>query len=468
MKLTSPLFLSFSFFAFIFLMVSHEPLLIIFGWTTAAMAVHFLWPPGATVILLMPLSYQWLQVNLRAIEATFANVPINEISYHGADLVQGTAYGNAALVALILGIRLAIGRRNFVLASELSTSLLEADRNTIRQIALIMLVIGHIATILAPGAGGMAQLFYALGAIRLSAVFLLITAAYCIPAMRPFATLVFLLEIALGFGGFFADYRETLIVGIFAIVASRLKIQLSMFLPLAAALALGIVIASFWSYIKPEYRHFVGGGTGLQVITRPLSERVDFLNRAFSDFGAAEFIIGVDRLIHRLGYVDFLSHTLSYVPASVPHEHGARTLAAVTHVFTPRFLFPNKPALVNDTIVTAYYTGLPLSRHPGTSISIGYVGELYIDFGLFGGIVAMLVLGVILGILIRVIWRQERIPLYASVSLAIIPLSRLLSFEIALIKLVGAFIFAAVLIIFTLYLFRRKKNVKARRVVHVA
>ena len=43
------------------------------------------------------------------------------------------------------------------------------------------------------------------------------------------------------------------------------------------------------------------------------------------------------------------------------------------------------------------YTGLPLPTGPGVSISIGYAGELYIDFGVLGMMAGMGILGFFYG-----------------------------------------------------------------------
>jgi hypothetical protein len=73
------------------------------------------------------------------------------------------------------------------------------------------------------------------------------------------------------------------------------------------------------------------------------------------------------------------------------------TMAAITHILVPRLFVPDKADLPNDTAVTMAYTGLPLPLGAGVSISIGYAGELYIDFGLFGMMACMGVLGFLYG-----------------------------------------------------------------------
>ena len=104
--------------------------------------------------------------------------------------------------------------------------------------------------------------------------------------------------------------------------------------------------------------------------------------------------IGFDRLAQRWGYVDFLAATMRNVPAHVPYENGALIGAAVMHVIEPRLLFPDKPRL-DDNQLTAKYAGFRLDARTssGTSVGLGYVAELYIDFGVPGTIVVMFVLG---------------------------------------------------------------------------
>ena len=65
----------------------------------------------------------------------------------------------------------------------------------------------------------------------------------------------------------------------------------------------------------------------------------------------------------------------------MPHENGALWLDAITRPFMPRLFFPSKTA-INDSERTNYYTGLAVAgAEEGTSISLGYVAESYIDFG---------------------------------------------------------------------------------------
>jgi hypothetical protein len=104
---------------------------------------------------------------------------------------------------------------------------------------------------------------------------------------------------------------------------------------------------------------------------------------------------------------------------------------------TPRILFPDKPPLVDDTVMTRKYTGLNLYAAQDTSISIGYFGDAYIDFGWPGMYVVLLVVGLMLGAVYRIVLQLRNVnPVLAFGAASSIFLNTAL-FEVTLIKLIG-------------------------------
>ena len=67
------------------------------------------------------------------------------------------------------------------------------------------------------------------------------------------------------------------------------------------------------------------------------------------------------------------------------------------HPLMPRLFFPNKPA-INDSDRTSAYSGVWVANvDQGTSISIGYMGESYIDFGRWGMFIPVFLWGWLVG-----------------------------------------------------------------------
>ena len=87
----------------------------------------------------------------------------------------------------------------------------------------------------------------------------------------------------------------------------------------------------------------------------------------------------------------------------------------------PRLLFVDKD-VIDDTARTNLYTGGLAGSSEGTSISLGYVAEAYIDFGTFGMFAALLAIGLLYGAIYRVLsrWHRSRGLLGIAVATAVL------------------------------------------------
>ena len=108
----------------------------------------------------------------------------------------------------------------------------------------------------------------------------------------------------------------------------------------------------------------------------------------------------------------------------------------------------NDWAIGSDSVVTAKYAnmGSYYARGAGsTSISIGYLGELYIDFGVMGALAGTFVLGFIYGRIHRALCGYPLLPAYLNYGVSIMVLLNAVQFEQALIKTLGS-VFASLAI----------------------
>jgi hypothetical protein len=210
-----------------------------------------------------------------------------------------------------------------------------------------------------------------------------------------------------------------------------------------------LTVAIFWSAIKQDYRLYMNEGTGAQVVLVPLGERLYYLTSEASKFAADDFARGFDALVSRHGYIDYLARTMETVPDLFPYENGALTAAVVQHITAPRFLFPDKPPLPSDTEVMARYTDQVFVWSENTSISIGHLAELYVDFGYMGGLCGMIMIGLGLGTVYRAILAYRSTPAFLASGLCLMTVLPAADFGIAYAKLVGAVVFcSAIAIVF--------------------
>jgi hypothetical protein len=214
---------------------------------------------------------------------------------------------------------------------------------------------------------------------------------------RKYLLFAFLLEFFLGLGGYFSDFKTVFFITILAIFAARMRISGRRLLSLAVLAGLLLTLAVVWTAVKKEYRLILSGGELAQILALDYGDRITDLAGLVANLKAEQLANAADDTFSRLGYVDFFAVVLDRVPNVKPHEYGAIWLDAISRPFMPRALFPEKSA-IHDSERTNYYTDLGVaSSDRGTSISIGYIGESYIDFGFVGMMVVIFLYGLFLG-----------------------------------------------------------------------
>jgi hypothetical protein len=203
-----------------------------------------------------------------------------------------------------------------------------------------------------------------------------------------------------------------------------------------------LFLSVWWSSIKMEYRNVLNQGSGQQVVLVPLEERIAYLANKLSEVDGHTISDGFNRLAQRLGYVDYLAAVMRNVPSNLPFQEGAQLGAALAHVLQPRVFFPDKPPVPDDSEILEKYAGFQFgdSSGAGTSVSMGYVAELYVDFGPFGAAGGMFIMGFLVGRAFRFVNSSKSLPATVNYGLAIMLAMTITQFDEALIKIVGTFL----------------------------
>jgi hypothetical protein len=391
---------------------------------------------------------QLVAISIKPITTAFTGTPLQEMSDFGNDLEPAVLFALAALVALVLGLRLTV-------YSGLPGAGIFPQAWSYKRIlpySLLAIAAGHALVVFSNWFGEIRQILLALAGIKWAGVFVLAYTTLSTQRGRGWLAGVVLFELILGMTGFFAEFQEVIFVVLAAAISARVTLRASDVLAFTIGGALVLLLGIFWTSIKEDYRNFLNGGTGQQVILEPLDQRLDFLANKVVEFDSEKFADGAERLQKRLSYIDFLAATMERVPAYIPHEGGALVGKVIWHVLTPRVLFPDKPDIASDTEVTAHYTGLGnamLTDQSLTSISIGYLAELYVDFGIAGALLAVFLLGLAYGRGYRAVRDCNRLPAFLNYGFCMVIALPLTGFGTALIKLVGGTItiLAAVLLL---------------------
>ncbi|MBS1834773.1 MAG: hypothetical protein JST65_18790 [Acidobacteria bacterium] len=358
----------------------------------------------------------------------------------GLDTMTEAAWLGLASV-LVLGAGMHVGRGPH--AREVIAEMRAAGRqlNPLR-LLLAFAVASAFAYFVVPYMAGViptvSQQVQSLGALPTLVAFVTIWSGMLVRSSRPVAIVVVLYNVCIGFLGFFSGFKDILFLTVVVIGTSvtslrRLLVSPSLWLSVAAA----TVLLGFWQLTKVDYRGFANGGTRQQVVTVSRDQQLAYLRDRAAEFGPEELAEGLGLVVERIGYLDFFSGVLDNVPARVPHQNGRLWGETVQHVFLPRVLFPGKGA-INDSDRTNEYSGMRVSDAAhGASISIGYAGESYIDFGPFWMFPPIFLLGVLWGWGYRLLARTGGAKLLSVAAASTFVLSGALYFESSNIKIVG-------------------------------
>lgn len=131
------------------------------------------------------------------------------------------------------------------------------------------------------------------------------------------------------------------------------------------------------------------------------AEEASFINEIANFWSSGENLISDDTKagnIVRINQGWIIAAIMSYVPDAEPHANGETVVTAVRSALIPRFLDPDK-AGAGGRQNFMRFTGLILTEK--TSMGISPLGEAYANFGIEGGIVAMMVYGLLFGWAVR-------------------------------------------------------------------
>ncbi|RTE51717.1 hypothetical protein EHW67_16020 [Arenibacter aquaticus] len=183
---------------------------------------------------------------------------------------------------------------------------------------------------------------------------------------------------------------EFIVFSIFMLMYISLRYTISNKIKITMALS-AMLFLTVYQGIKAEYRKVVWENE-VSFIDKIglLSELISFnsFSAAFNiDIGNNDSLL---QTIHRLNQGWQTSMVMNHVPTNVKFEDGSALLEDVTSSIMPRFLYPNK-RVVNDYKRFNYYTGYNLNS--GTAMTIGVLGDIYINFGFFGSFFCLFILG---------------------------------------------------------------------------
>jgi len=390
------------------------------------------------------LSFQWLQVTMKLLIANFLSINL--------ETPQLVEFGNnvklqvseTTPLAMLLGLScvLAISFGFRVLGPRIKNFHLQIGGLSSQRLAIIYFCLWLVSLLAGPYAGGgFAQFLIVLGWMRFVPLTLLAFQWLSRSSGSLWLFAVIATEVVTGFLGYFSGFRNVFFILGVAVLTLRNALERRAIKSLFVGFIAVLILGSFWTAIKPAYRIALNLGSTKQAVEIGVSNQIELLITMAGHFGFDSFKEGFFGLLVRISYIDYLEDVLRRVPASVPFQDGALWGEAFSNL-KPRILFPDKGVLASDSERTMAFTGHNLaSTQEGTSISVGYVADGYIDFGMSGTLIVSILLGLLYGLMARHIVSLNRTHEFsATIAVLVVLYFPVQQFEVSNVKLLGGII----------------------------
>ena len=340
---------------------------------------HLLRPDGAPPVLRLAFLYQWSQVSVGVF---YMGLTGRELEALDSDYERMVLLGLGCMLALAVGIRLGIVWMAR-LRPEIEPPIEEA-------VSFRTLLIAYAAGIVVTGAvqqlawsfPAFTQAIIALTFSRLALLFLIVR-RLTTPVLQGHAIAVLMtLEVLLGFTGYFANFREPLIVIGIALLEGFDRRRASHWMTAATIAAVLGASGLLWMSVRKEYRQDYDDDLFAASRATRLERIHDLATAWFTDDGR-DLATNTDDLVNRHWAIYYPALAVARVPGVLPHTDGEILFGALRHMVTPRVLFPDKPELPSDSEMVRKYSGVYVAgAEHNTSIAFGYVAESYLDFGM--------------------------------------------------------------------------------------
>ena len=332
--------------------------------------------PGPPIIA-ATFSIQWVQVMAGLVYFAITTRQVPEMHHDGYRPMLIIRIG--VCTALFGGFYVAAGFRHLKYFRRHTQRLLPWSARRIAVIYLLTVAASGILMELAWSAYGLTQVLLVGNRIRYVFLYLLVTRVIAMRTPWPWVAGILVTELTLGFGGFFADFREPLVIVAMAVIGTMNRRRTKTWVIAICLAALGLVSGIVWTAIKPIIRQdYRATATRSARITAAVAVTGETFTR-----GGSEWKNQTDAMISRIWAIYFPAMALQRVPSVVPYQNGAILWGAIRNVLMPRFFFAaDKKQLPSTSEEVREYAGVWVAgRETNTSYAFGFAGESYVDFG---------------------------------------------------------------------------------------
>lgn len=400
---------------------SHSFFLSILGGFTLVAMMKVLWKEYTPPVLLFFLVFDWVQIFSSIVYADYQGLSLDE-AYESTDtqFLLIMTFLQLIIMALVGGHIL----RGVKVNAFNKDSLVVAAR----QVNVRNVIIGYfVSALITPVvlsfiniSSALFQLAQTLSILKFIFLGMLFFVALLTKTpYRRVIVLIILVDFILSFVSFFSDFKGTILLVIIGYFTVYPKVKASVVLRIAPIFIALFIFFSFWSFIKTDYRRFLNQGTQAQEVNVSNKQALIYLFSKFEDINSEAIRKGGQTFLSRAQYMERYIEVYNRVPSVIEHQGGNDFEDAISFILIPRFLNPNK-GYKDASIRTSYYTGKDFrSAVSGTSISMGYFCDLYIDYGLYVMILPLIIIISVISYIMKYVLEKKGYNVLFTYSLLI-------------------------------------------------
>jgi hypothetical protein len=430
------------------LMMWGNPVLTLVSFAVLFAAVYYTGYAYIPPVMLFIIFYHWVQIYTTIILANYLDKDVNDGSDNASLAVLLSLAG---LVVMMIVYNKQLKKVKFGSLAQMKDAAKELSATNILILYIGFYFLTNFFAAIAFSVAGLTQIIFSL--IQLKWALFCLFALVCILNKEKYLLLgaVVLIEFVAGLYSYFSSFKDVLFYIILVGFSFVHLIRIRQFIYAAILAAVLFTMSVFWQSIKSDYRSFLRGDTRAQQVNVESEEAYEKLIALSEKTEITALNSTIVAVLSRIGYTYHFRLVLDRIPAVIPHEDGALWGSNLAFIFTPRALNPNKGVLDASKKTNQYAGTNYATAEGGSSFSLGYFVEGYIDFGIVGMFAPILILSYILAFAFRYFVNTASPNLLLNYSIAYAMFMPFFSFESDAIFFTGRLVITIITFVFLKY-----------------
>jgi len=372
---------------------ARDPIAFAVGGITPWILLKLVGRPGMPAAVGYYVLWQWLQIYARELQ-TLVDGEALARGIYGPTVERAYWYMLASIVTIAACYRLVLGNLPARISQRgLHETWRTQDLLTLYIASAFFAALCHIA---GNSAGSLAQPLEVLANIKILGIMVLFITVLATGRGYKMMLGAMGFEVVSGFTGILGDFRGVFIFLASAAIAARIRWTGIMAFGAIVWMVVLLVLGVFWTAVKVQYREVATQSNDSQNIKTPVSERLGYLGGRAASADQIDWLDASYALLARLAYVDIFGSVISVKEISPEPGYMRQWNDALEHVLKPRFLFPGKAALSDTEVFMRLARGdASEEMRGGTSISVGYMAENFVDLDFPGMLIGIAALGLV-------------------------------------------------------------------------